>query len=331
MPEAEFLNYLVAEGEEHRAKVKLIKVHPKTIVNQVKSPDVGMEWSLNPYQGCEHGCVYCYARNSHEYWGYSAGVDFERILLVKENAPLLLEATLNQRSWSGTPIVVSGNTDCYQPIERDLGITRKLIETFLRYRHPMGIITKNALIQRDIDLLSEMARRKLSHVVLSITTLQEELRRKLEPRTASIYKRLETVQALSSAGIPVTVMMAPIIPGLNSHEIFDLLKAAKRSGARDAHFTMVRLNGQIADIFGDWLQVHYPDRADKVLHQIAQVHGGNLKDSRFGKRMKGEGRIAEQIRDNFRLARQRTFGIPDRLQLDSSAYQALKQPQLRLF
>ncbi len=329
--EDDFLNYLVAEGEEEKVKVKTIPIHPKTIVNEVKSPDVGMSWSLNPYQGCEHGCVYCYARNSHEYWGYSAGVDFERTLLVKKEAPVLLDAMLRQKSWQGEPIVLSGNTDCYQPIERKFAITRQLIEVFAKHEHPMGIITKNALVQRDIDILAPMAKRGLVQVVLSVTTLDEDLRRKLEPRTASIHKRLETVHALSSAGIPVKVMMAPIIPGLNSHEIFQVLKAVKSAGAYDAGFTMVRLNGQIAEIFSEWLRSTYPDRAEKVLGQIKQLHGGKLNDSRFGTRMRGDGKIAEQLRDSFRLARQRVFGMPDKVQLDSSFYLARKQPQLKLF
>ena len=188
---------------------------------------------MNPYQGCEHGCTYCYARNSHEYWGYSAGVDFERVILVKKNAPEILDQTLKKKSWKASPIVLSGNTDCYQPIERKLGITRACIEVMLKHQHPMGIITKNALVQRDVDLLQQLAQMQLAQVVVSITTLNEDLRQKMEPRTASIKKRLETVEVLSAAGIPVTVLMAPIVPGLNSHEVFELLKASKQAGARD--------------------------------------------------------------------------------------------------
>ena len=249
-----FLDYLVAEGEDRTQRTKVIDIHPKTIVNEVKSPDVHMDWSLNPYQGCEHGCTYCYARNSHEYWGYSAGVDFERVLLVKRTAPALLDATFRQKSWEGKPIVLSGNTDCYQPIERKFGITRALLKVFQAHKHPLGIITKNALVQRDLDILAPMAARQLVQVVISVTSLDDDLRRKMEPRTASVKKRIETIRALSEAGVPVSVMMAPIIPGLNSHEVFDLLKAVKEAGARDAHYTTVRLNGQIAGIFTDWIK-----------------------------------------------------------------------------
>ncbi|MEQ9187658.1 MAG: PA0069 family radical SAM protein [Cryomorphaceae bacterium] len=326
-----FLDYLVAEGEEQKRKTKVIEIHPKTIVNAVKSPDVPMQWSLNPYQGCEHGCTYCYARNSHEYWGYSAGIDFERVLLVKRNAPALLEATLKQRSWKGDPVVLSGNTDCYQPIERQFGITRKLLEVFWKFKHPVGIITKNALVQRDIDLLGPMAEKNLAHVVLSITTLDDDLRRKMEPRTASVKKRLETVEALSAAGIPVTVMMAPIVPGLNAHEIFNLLKAVKKAGARDVSYTLVRLNGQVADIFSDWVRQTFPDRAERVLNQIRSVHGGSLQANAFGRRMRGSGKVALHIKDTFSLARQRVFGMPDKLQLNRELYQQYRVPQLRLF
>lgn len=327
----EYLNYLVAEGEEMKAKTNIINVNPKSIVNEVKSPDVPMEWSLNPYQGCEHGCTYCYARNSHEYWGYSAGVDFERVILVKKNAPLLLDQTLNRKSWKASPIVLSGNTDCYQPIERKLEITRKCIEVLLKHQHPMGIITKNALVQRDIDLLSQMAEKDLVQVVISITTLNEDLRQKMEPRTASAKKRLETVEALSKAGIPVMVLTAPIIPGLNSHEIFDLVKAAKASGARDVGFTMVRLNGQIADIFSTWIHETFPEKAEKVLNQIKATHKGSLKDNEFSRRMRGSGNEADSIRQSFKLAKKKLFGMPEMFEYNLELYEQLKHPQLKLF
>lgn len=324
----EYLDYLVAEGEEMKAKLKIINVTPKSIVNEVKSPDVPMEWSLNPYQGCEHGCTYCYARNSHEYWGYSAGVDFERTILVKKNAPLLLDQTLRRRSWKASPIALSGNTDCYQPIERKLGITRKCIEVLLKHEHPMGIITKNALVQRDIDLLQQMAEKQLVQVVVSINSLDEELRQKMEPRTASAKKRLETVEALTKAGIPVMVLASPIIPGLNSHEIFEVVKAAKEAGARDIGFTMVRLNGQIADIFSTWIKEAFPDRAEKVLNQIKATHQGSLKDNEFGRRMRGSGNEAESIRQTFNLARKKFFGTPEKFEYNLELNGRLKEPQL---
>jgi DNA repair photolyase len=230
----DFLNYCAAEGEEARPTVTtLIDTFPKTIVNKVTSPDIRMGYSLNPYQGCEHGCVYCYARNSHEYWGYSAGLDFEQKILVKRNAVELLEKRLRSKSWEAEPIVLSGNTDCYQPIEKKLEITRRLLQCFLKFKHPVGIITKNALIQRDIDILKELAGDNLVQVNMSITSLDENTRRLLEPRTATVRKRLETVRKLSEAGIPVSVMMAPIIPGINSHEILPLVKAISENGARE--------------------------------------------------------------------------------------------------
>lgn len=327
----DYLDYLVAEGENQKRRTKVIEIHPKTIVNEVKSPDVPMPWSLNPYQGCEHGCTYCYARNSHEYWGYSAGVDFERVVMVKRNAPALLEATLTQKSWKGEVVVLSGNTDCYQPLERKYGVTRQLLEVFWKHKHPVGIITKNALVQRDIDILADMAKKNLTQVILSVTTLDDDLRSKMEPRTASVQKRLETIEALSSAGIPVSVMMAPIIPGLNAHEVFNVLKAVKKAGARDAHYTMVRLNGQIADIFTAWVRQTYPDRADRVLNQIRSVHEGSLKDNAFGRRMRGSGQVAQHIKDTFGLARQKVFGMPDRLVLNQELFRQCREPQLRLF
>lgn len=326
-----YLNYLVAEGEEMVSKTKVVEVFPKSIVNKVTSPDVPMEWSLNPYQGCEHGCTYCYARNSHEYWGYSAGIDFERVILVKKNAAELLDQALRKKSWKASLIVLSGNTDCYQPIERKLGITRACIEVMLKHQHPMGIITKNALVQRDIDILKQLAEKSLAQVVVSITTLDEGLRQKMEPRTASIKKRLETVKALSDAGIPVSVLAAPIIPGLNSHEVFDLVKAAKQSGATDVGYTMVRLNGQIADIFSAWIQETFPDKAQKVLSQIKAVHNGSLKDNEFGRRMRGNGKEAESINQTFKMARKNFFGEPEKMTYNLALYDQNKDPQMKLF
>jgi len=292
-------------SEEPEIKSKFIEVYPKTIVNRVDSPDVGMYYSLNPYQGCEHGCTYCYARPTHEYWGYSAGTDFERVILVKKNAPILLEEALSKKSWKVESISLSGNTDCYQPCEREYKITRQLLEIMLKYKQPVGIITKNALIRRDIDILSELAKLDLVVVNLSITSLREELRRKLEPRTASVRKKLETIEALSGLGIPVNVMMAPIIPGLNDDEIFDVAEAVGKRGAIGMHHQIVRLNGPNGEIFTDWITKNYPDRANKVLNQLRDMHDGKLSDSRFGKRMKGEGIFATNIHRQVLLARKR--------------------------
>lgn len=331
--EGEYLEFLRVNGEDTslEQKTQFIEVYPKTIVNQVKSPDVGMEWSMNPYQGCEHGCTYCYARNSHEYWGYSAGSEFEQIILVKKNAAQLLEKTLQKPSWNPKPIMLSGNTDCYQPAEKTFEITRQLLQVLLKYRNPLGIITKNALIQRDIDILKELNELGLVKVSLSITSLQEDLRRKLEPRTASVKRRLQTVELLAKNNIPVNVMMAPIIPGLNSHEILPLAKAVSEAGATTINYTTVRLNGQIAEIFMNWLDHNFPDRADKVKHQIQELHDGHLNDSAFGRRMKGSGQIAEQIKSLFQLARKK-YGLENKLpDYNYDAFVRAPKGQMKLF
>ncbi|UZH56795.1 PA0069 family radical SAM protein [Salinimicrobium tongyeongense] len=328
----DFLNYCAAEGEEAApSKTAFLDTFPKTIVNKVTSPDVGMEFSLNPYQGCEHGCVYCYARNSHEYWGFGPGLDFEQKILVKRNAPQLLEAKLRSKSWKAAPIVLSGNTDCYQPVERKLEITRQLLQIFLKYRHPVGIITKNALIQRDLDILQELAKDNLVRVNLSITSLEEKNRQLLEPRTASIKKRLQTLELLSSKGIPVNVMMAPIIPSINSHEILPLVKEISERGACGVGYTVVRLNGAIGEIFASWIRKAMPGKADKVLHQIAECHGGSLNDSRFGTRMKGDGNIADQVAQQFAIARKLYLKDRERPVLNCDLHEQYKDGQMKLF
>lgn len=328
----DFLEYCHKEGEasEHN-NTQFLQVFPKTIVNKVASPDVGMSYSLNPYQGCEHGCIYCYARNSHEYWGLSAGLDFERQILVKKNAPQLLEALLKKKSWKARTIVLSGNTDCYQPAEKTFEITRQLLQLFLKYRHPVGIITKNALITRDLDILKALATLNLVSVNISITSLSESTRRILEPRTATIKKRLDTVKILSDHGIPVNVMLAPIIPGINSHEILPLAKAVADHGALSIAHTIIRLNGAIGGIFADWIQKTLPDKADKVLNQIKECHGGQLNDSRYGKRMRGEGHIAKQINDLIRLARLKYFKDKGMPTLNMDLHEQYKDGQLKLF
>lgn len=282
--------------------------NPKKIVNKVTSPDLGMMYSMNPYQGCEHGCIYCYARNTHEYWGFNAGLDFESKIIVKKSAPALLEKFILHPQWQAVPISVSGNTDCYQPLERKFEITRNILKVFARYRHPLAMITKNSLILRDVDLLTDLAKDNLVHVYISITTLDEDLRRVMEPRTASGLKRLKTVEALAKAGVPVGIMNAPVIPGLNHHEIPEIIKAAADHGASGAGMTVVRLNGAIGKIFEDWLRRNFPDRFDKVWNQICALHGGNVNDSRFGRRMTGEGNLADTIHQLFRVSKKKYFG-----------------------
>ncbi len=321
------------EVEEGRLrKSEAILVYPKSIVNKVPSPDVGMEYSLNPYQGCEHGCIYCYARNTHPYWGYSAGLDFETKIMVKKNAPYLLEEFLRKPKWDGTPIMLSGNTDCYQPLEKKFEITRSLLKVFWKYRHATGIITKNSLVRRDIDILKDLNSLGLVKVAISINTLNESLRRKLEPRTASVKERLKTMAFLAKEGIPVMAMVAPVIPGLNDHEIIEIVRRAALMGAGKARYIVVRLNGDVATIFKDWLSKAYPDRSRKVISKIELCHGGKLNDSRFGMRMKGEGKIAEIIADQFRLAVRKFMPVEE---ADSPPnvqhYLRMKRPQLDLF
>ena len=328
----DFLEFCHKEDEQpDKNKTIYLPVFPKTIVNKVTSPDVGMMYSMNPYQGCEHGCVYCYARNSHEFWGFSAGLDFEQRILIKKDAPKLLEQLLKKKSWKAQTIVLSGNTDCYQPAEKQFKITRQCLEVFLKYKHPVGIITKNALILRDLNILKELAKDNLVGVNLSITSLSEDTRRILEPRTATTNKRLETVKTLSENGIPVNVMLAPIIPSINSHEILQMAKAVSEAGASSIAHTIVRLNGAIGEIFTDWIRKTLPDKADKVLHQIESCHGGTLNESRFGVRMRGEGQIAKQINDLVHLARHKYFKGKQMPKLNTELHEQYKDGQMKLF
>ncbi|WP_405399871.1 PA0069 family radical SAM protein [Maribacter sp. Asnod2-G09] len=328
----DFLEFCRVEGEvADRNKTQYLPIFPKTIVNKVTSPDVGMSYSMNMYQGCEHGCIYCYARNAHEFWGYSAGLDFERKILIKHDAPKLLEAKLRSKSWKPSTIVMSGNTDCYQPAEQEFRLTRKCLEIFLKYRHPVGIITKNALVLRDLDILKELNEYGLIGVNISVTSLSEETRRILEPRTTTIKKRLEAIRVLSENEIPVNAMLAPIIPGINSHEILNLAKAVSEHGALSMAFTVVRLNGAIGEIFTDWIRKTLPDKAEKVLHQIQECHGGRLNDSRFGLRSRGDGIIATQIHDMVRLAKGKYFEGKTFPKLNTTLHESYKDGQLKLF
>ncbi len=327
--EADPLN--MVEEDSPQFRTEHIIVHPKTILNKVDSPDIGMAYSMNPYQGCEHGCVYCYARNTHNYWGYSAGLDFETKILIKKDAPQLLEQKLKSKNWEPRPIMLAGNTDCYQPAEREYKITRQILEVLWKYRHPIGVITKSSLVLRDLDILKKLAEHRLLRVSISLTTLNEELRQFLEPRTASCAKRLHTIKTLVENGISVNVMLAPIIPGLNDHELLEMARQVAELGANSVAYTMVRLNGDIGEIFTDWLYKNYPDRAEKVLHKIRSCHGDSLSDHRFGKRMTGEGRIAEIIKDQMKLARQLYFKDRVKHQYDMELYHQYKNPQMSLF
>lgn len=317
--------------EEEIAKTRVLEVFPKTIVNEVKGDSLPFLYSMNPYQGCEHGCAYCYAWPTHQYWGYSAGVDFERIILVKKNAPELLEQFFRKRGYIASPITLSGNTDCYQPIERKLQITRKLLQVCLDYKHPVSIITKNALVTRDLDILTELAKLNLVSVSLSIPTINEELRRVLEPRTSSVKTKLQALKTLSENRIPTHVMVAPIIPGLNSSEILAVLKTVSEHGALSFGYTLVALNDEVEPVFRDWLEVHFPDRKEKVLNQIASLHNGSLSEKNIAKRNAGNGNFAQMIHDTFAVGRRKYFNNAKFPKLATDLFDGTKGEQLKLF
>lgn len=312
-------------------KTEYLETHPKTFINKVDSPDVRMEYSMNPYQGCEHGCVYCYARNTHPYWGYSAGLDFETKILVKKAAPEILAKKLASPKWAPAPIMLSGNTDCYQPAEAKFRLTRQILEIVDRYSHPVGIITKSALILRDIDILSRLAEKKLVSVAISINTVTEATRRVLEPRTASIPRRLQVIEELSKAGVYVMAMLGPLIPGLTDHEVMNIVEATSKAGAKNASYITVRLNGDVGAIFTDWVHKTYPDRAEKILNRIKDTHGGTLNETRWGTRMVGEGHYADIIGKQFDLAKKKFMPNAQSYEYDLSLYEKTRNPQTNLF
>jgi DNA repair photolyase len=283
----------------------------RTIVATNDSPDVGFSASVNPYRGCEHGCIYCYARPTHEYFGLSAGLDFESKIFVKPDAPLLLRAELSRPSWTPQVLAMSGVTDCYQPAERALRLTRGCLEVLAELRNPVGIVTKNALVTRDLDVLRELAQADCANVTLSVTTLDESLRRVMEPRASRADLRLDAIARLNDAGIPAGVMIAPVIPGLNDHEIPAILERSRQAGASFAGYVLLRLPFGVKALFEDWLERHFPDRKNRVLGRIEQTRGGKLNDPRFGSRMRGEGPLAALVEELFVTSRRRA-GFPDR-------------------
>ena len=289
-------------AEEPAPRTQFIADQTQRALTRNDSPDVGFTWSLNPYRGCEHGCAYCYARPTHEFLGFSAGLDFETRIVVKERAPELLREELSASSWRPDTIALSGVTDCYQPVERRLRITRRCLEVLAEFRNPVGIVTKNALVARDVDVLAELARHQAVVVMISLTTLDPELRGRLEPRTSPPAARLAAIRTLSAAGVPVGVMVAPVIPAVNDHEIPRLLAAAREAGAGHAAKVVLRLPLAVAPIFEDWLERHLPERKEKVLSQLRELRGGALNDPRFGARMRGEGPRAEQLSQLFAVA-----------------------------
>ena len=292
----------------------------RTIIAHNASPDIPFNQSINPYQGCEHGCIYCYARPTHAYHDLSPGLDFETRLFAKPNAPALLRAELARRGYRCDPIALGTNTDPYQPIEREWKVTRGILEVLTEFEHPFTIVTKSALVERDLDLIAPMALKNMARVYISITTLDRELARSLEPRAAAPPRRLQTIKALSDAGVPVGVLAAPVIPQLNDRDLEAILDAAAANGARHAGWIMLRLPLEVAPLFRDWLDAHYPLRADHVMSVLRQLRGGRDYDARFGARMRGTGPFADLIEKRFALACKRLGLNRDREPLDTSRF-----------
>lgn len=329
----EYVDYDLDEetGRKPSPKTKLIRDHTKNILSTNQSPDIPFTYSINPYRGCEHGCIYCYARPTHEFLGYSAGKDFESRIVVKYDAAKMLRKKFNTKGWKPETIVMSGVTDPYQPIERDLRITRACLMVFEEFLNPVSIITKNYLVTRDIDILKKLAEHNAVHVTLSATTLDRDLARVMEPRTSQPGRRLEAIKKLSDNGISVGVNVAPIIPGLTDHECVNILEAAKEAGAQYAGYTIVRLPYGVKNLFVNWLEQHFPDRKDKVLNRIKSIRDGDLNDATFSKRFRGEGVFAEQIRNLFKINKERLGFNSGRNSLNAEDFRPGKGTQLKLF
>jgi DNA repair photolyase len=322
---ADYAESYVDDGWDSLADVPPLKTEvftetPKSIITRNESPDISFDRSINPYRGCEHGCVYCYARPAHSYMGLSPGLDFESKLFIKPNAAALLRQELLAPNYQARTIALGANTDPYQPIERTYRITRQVIEVLSEFKHPFGIVTKSSSVTRDIDLLAPLAKMGLCKVAVSITTLDGKLARSMEPRASTPNKRLRAIEELSKAGIPTVVMMGPIIPGLNDHEIENILKAAHAAGAREAGYTMLRLPFEVKGIFKDWLAKDYPDRYSRVMSNVKDVRGGRETSSQFGERMTGSGPVAWTIGRRFQLACQRLGLNVERVKLRNDLF-----------
>jgi len=308
----------------------------KSIIARNDSPDIGFDRSINPYRGCEHGCVYCFARPTHAWLGLSPGLDFETRLFAKPDAAGLLERELARPGYQPRPIAMGTNTDPYQPVERRLKVTRSILEVLAAHEHPVSITTKSALVARDLDLLAPMAEKGLASVAVSVTTLDADLAMKMEPRAARPERRLETIRMLAAAGLPVTVMSAPIIPALNDHELEAILIRARQAGAVHAGYILLRLPLELKDLFGEWLSTHYPDRKQRILSRLRQMRGGELYESRFGSRMRGRGHDAKLLEERFRITFRQQGYVEDRTLLDSTRFrkpnlQEVRDGQLNLF
>ncbi|ESS67091.1 DNA repair photolyase [Methyloglobulus morosus KoM1] len=321
------------DPDKYPAKVptQLFVDTAKTVITYNQSPDVPFDRSINPYRGCEHGCVYCFARPSHAYLGLSPGLDFETKLFYKPNAPELLKAELSAKNYRPAPVALGINTDAYQPVERQLKLTRRLLEVLNDTHHPTSIVTKSSLIERDLDLLAAMAKDGLIHVCLSITTLNPDLTRRLEPRATTPKRRLQTLATLAEAGIPVSVLVAPLIPMLNDSELETILQQCRAAGALDAGYVLLRLPHELKDLFTEWLQTHEPLKADHVMHRIYDSRGGKAYDSTFGVRMRGTGQYADLLAQRFHLAMKK-LAFPGSPPLNSSLFRSkLISGQLDLF
>ncbi len=326
-PESQFDD----DGERILPRTLFLRDHSQSILNYNESPDVSFKVGINPYRGCEHGCAYCYARPTHEYAGFSAGLDFESRILVKEAAPELLRAELSRKSWKPQTIGMSGVTDCYQPVERRLELTRRCLGVLAEFRNPVTLITKNHLVTRDIDHLASLSRHGAAMVAISVTTLDADLAKVLEPRASTPSRRLAAIRELASAGIPVFVMMAPVIPGLTDYEMPAVFQAAAEAGAFDAGYTPLRLPGAVAPLFEAWLEAHRPAMKEKVLGRVRSMRGGRMNDPRFGSRMSGEGFYAGEMKTLFAAARRRA-GLPakEKRPLSIDAF-AVPSPQMTLW
>ncbi|QPI74287.1 PA0069 family radical SAM protein [Sphingobium sp. Cam5-1] len=319
------------DGEIPRLRTTVTVQHPRTIITKNTSPDIGFSQSVNSFSGCEHGCIYCFARPTHAYHDLSPGLDFETRLFAKPDAPALLRAELSKPSYRVSPIAMGTNTDPYQPIERDWKITRQSIEILAECRHPLFITTKSDRVLRDLDLLKEMARDQLVAVMISVTTLDPKVARTLEPRAAHPLRRVEAIRQLAQAGVPVVASISPIIPAITDHEIESIIDTAAAAGARDATFIPVRLPFEVAPLFRAWLQEHHPDRAAKVMGIIRAIRGGRDNDPDFGSRMRGQGVWADLIRTRFIKARKRVGFSGERLILRTDLFRPPAGPQLQLF
>lgn len=305
--------------------------HSKSLIAYNDSPDVGFDASINPYRGCEHGCVYCYARPTHEYLGFSAGLDFETKIMVKEDAPELLRKELSNPKWKPQLVALSGNTDCYQPVEKQKQLTRRCLEVFCEFRNPVVIVTKNHLVTRDVDVLAQMAKYHCIAVTLSLSTLDHKLSSLMEPRASRPARRLDAIRQLAESGVPVGYLQAPMIPGLTDSEAPAIAMAAAKAGATFSGYVALRLPFAVKELFEQWLEQHFPDKKEKILHRVREIRGGKLNDPNFQSRMRGEGIYAEQMAELFQLARKKS-GITERWpKLTTEHFRRPEKDQLSLF